>query len=235
LPAWAGPATHFSVSAPATATAGSAFSFTVTALDASNATDTGYLGTVHFTSTDGLVSLPADTTLTNGVGTFSATLKTAGNQTITAKDTSTPSITGTSNTIVVASAPATHFTISAPASATSGSAFSFTVTALDQFNNTAASYSGTVHFTSNDGLASLPADTTLTNGAGTFSATLRTAGGRTITATDTGTPSITGTSSLVTVTAAPSPTPAPPTLLLTIAGLAGAGIHSARRKLVTKG
>jgi len=229
------PATHFTISAPASATAGTVFSFTVTALDASNNVATGYLGTVHFTSTDGFVSLPADTTLTNGAGTFSATLKTAGNQTITAKDTSTPSITGTSNTIVVASAPATHFTISAPASATSGSAFSFTVTALDQFNNTAASYSGTVHFTSNDGLASLPADTTLTNGAGTFSATLRTAGGRTITATDTGTPSITGTSSLVTVTAAPSPTPAPPTLLLTIAGLAGAGIHSARRKLVTKG
>lgn len=33
--AHAGPATHFAVAAPAPATAGSAFSFTVTALDAS--------------------------------------------------------------------------------------------------------------------------------------------------------------------------------------------------------
>jgi hypothetical protein len=48
-----GAATHFSVTAPANATAGSAFSFTVTALDASNAVATGYTGTVHFTSTDG--------------------------------------------------------------------------------------------------------------------------------------------------------------------------------------
>ena len=44
--------THFMVSAPATATAGTAFSVTVTALDASNAVVTGYTGTVHFTSSD---------------------------------------------------------------------------------------------------------------------------------------------------------------------------------------
>ena len=49
--------------------------------------------------------------------------------------------------------PATHFLIGAPASATAGSAFSFTVTALDQFNNTAAGYAGNVHFTSSDGAA----------------------------------------------------------------------------------
>src|SRR5207249_3284389 len=48
-----GPATHFAVSAPASATAGSAFSFTVTALDASNNIANGYAGTVHFTSSDG--------------------------------------------------------------------------------------------------------------------------------------------------------------------------------------
>src|SRR5205823_5506349 len=81
-------------------------------------------------------------------------------------------------------AAATHFTVSAPSSATAGSAFSFTVTGLDQFNNTATGYTGTVHFTSSDGQASLPADTTLTNGVGGFSATLRTAGNQTLTATD---------------------------------------------------
>src|SRR5262249_18835525 len=128
-------ATHFTVSAPSSATAGSAFNFTVTALDQFNNTSASYAGTVHFTSTDRAAVLPADSTLSGGTGTFSSTLKTAGNQTITATDTSNSSITGTSNTITVSAAAATHFTVSAPSSATAGTAFNFTVTALDQFNN----------------------------------------------------------------------------------------------------
>ena len=100
-----GPATHFTLSAPASATAGTAFSFTVTALDQFNNPATGYAGTVHFTSSDGAATLPANSTLTNGVGTFSATLRTAGSQTITATDTTTSSITGASNTFVVSLAP----------------------------------------------------------------------------------------------------------------------------------
>jgi autotransporter-associated beta strand protein len=196
-----GPATHFMVSAPATATAGTAFTFTVTALDASNNTASGYTGTVHFTSSDGNAMLPANSTLTSGVGTFNATLKTAGNQTLTATDTVTSSITGTSNTITVSAAAATHFAVSAPSSATAGTAFNFTVTAQDAFNNTATGYTGTVHFTSSDGQATLPANSTLTNGTGTFSATLKTAGSQTLTATDTVTGSITGTSNAIAVSA----------------------------------
>jgi len=92
---------HFTVTAPANATVGSPFNFTVKALGQSNATASGYTGTVHFTSTDGSASLPANSTLTNGEGTFSATLNTGDNQTITATDTVTSSITGTSNTIAV--------------------------------------------------------------------------------------------------------------------------------------
>ncbi len=195
-------ATHFFVVGPSSATAGSAFNFTVTAQTVSNTTATGYTGTVHFTSTDGQALLPADATLTNGVGTFSVTLKTAGNQTLTATDTASSSITGTSNTITVSAAVATHFTVSTPASATAGSAFSFTATAQDPFNNTATGYSGTVHFTSSDGQAVMPTDSTLTNGVGTFSATLKTAGSQSVTATDTATSSITGTSNAIAVSAA---------------------------------
>jgi probable HAF family extracellular repeat protein len=76
----------------------------VTALDASNNLVTSYSGTVHFTSTDGQATLPANSTLTNGATNFSATLKTSGSQTIKATDTVTASITGTSNLINV-SAP----------------------------------------------------------------------------------------------------------------------------------
>jgi hypothetical protein len=192
-------ATHFLVSAPASATAGSAFTFTVTAQDQFNNTATTYAGTVHFTSSDGAAVLPANSTLTSGTGTFSATLKTAGNQTITATDTLNNSVTGTSNAITVSATAATHFLVSAPSSATLNVAFSFTVTAQDQFNNTATGYGGTVHFTSSDGSATLPADSTLTNGTGTFSATLNTAGNQTITATDTLNGSITGTSNTIVV------------------------------------
>ena len=197
-----GTATHFLVNAPASATAGVAQSVTVTAKDSSNNTATSYGGTVHFTSSDGAAVLPANYSLNGGDAgshTFAVTLKTAGSQSVTATDTANASITGT-DTVTVASAGATHFAVSAPASATAGSAFSTDVTALDQFNNTAAGYAGTVHFTSSDGQAVLPANSTLSSGAGTFSVTLKTAGSQSVTATDTANASITG-SQTVTVAA----------------------------------
>jgi hypothetical protein len=195
-------ATHFTVSAPLVAMSGTAINFTVTARDATNAVDAAYGGTVHFTSSDGSATLPANSTLSSGVGTFSATLQTApGPQTITATDTVTSSITGTSNPILVLGipGPATHFTVSAPSAVTGGTAFNFNVTARDASGGVATGYSGTVHFTSSDGAATLPANSTLTNGTGTFSATLRTEGAQGITATDTTNSSITGTSSPITV------------------------------------
>src|SRR5205085_2298669 len=97
-------------------------------------------------------------------------------------------------------APPPHLVISAGTPQQGGTAFNFTVTALDQFNATAPGYAGTVHFTSTDpGSPALPANSTLTNGTATFSATLKTVGSRTITATDTVTASITGTSGAITV------------------------------------
>ena len=50
---------NFAVTAPASATAGTSFSVTVTARNASNATITGYVGTVHFTSSDPRLARPA--------------------------------------------------------------------------------------------------------------------------------------------------------------------------------
>jgi hypothetical protein len=93
---------HFEVIAPSTVATFQSFNFTVRAVGGFNNTDIGYTGTVHFTSTS-QGSLPPDSTLTNGFGTFSATLNTLGNQTITATDTVHASITGTSNTILVIS------------------------------------------------------------------------------------------------------------------------------------
>ena len=200
------PATHFSVTAPSTASAGTPVSVTVKALDASGNTATGYSGTVHFTSTDSSAVLPANSKLTSGTGTFSATLNTAGTQTITATDTVTASITGSSGNISVSTATATHFSVTAPSSATTGTSFNYTVTALDANNHTVTGYSGTVHFTSTDAAAALPANSKLTSGTGTFSATLNTAGTQTITATDTVTSSITGTSGNISVSSSSAAT-----------------------------
>jgi|GEM_PF-1190101 len=198
-------ATHFSV-APATnaATAGTALNFTVTALDASNIAVPGYSGTVHFTSSDGQAALPADSSLTNGAGSYSATLKTAGGQTITA----TATIAGSSNSIIVSAAPASQLTVSAPTTATARVTFSFTVSALDAYNNPATSYSGTIHFASSDAKAVLPANSPLPGGAGNFFATAESTGNQNITATDTVTGSLTGKS-------APIATTAPATLTIT--------------------
>ena len=97
--------------------AGSSFSVTVTALDQFGNTVTNYAGTVHFTSSDAQAVLPANSGLTNGVGSFSVTLRTAGSQTVTATDTVTSSITGSATIIVTAaSGGAIHFGVSAPGS-----------------------------------------------------------------------------------------------------------------------
>jgi hypothetical protein len=90
-------ATQFQVSAPSSATAGTPFTITVTALTAGNQLDALYAGTVHFKSSDKLAVLPANYTFTladAGSHTFSVTLNTTGNQTITATDKKTSSIHG---------------------------------------------------------------------------------------------------------------------------------------------
>src|SRR5262249_39178314 len=133
----------------------------------------------------------------NGVHTFTSatTLKTAGAQSLTATDTVSSSITG-SATVTVSAAAASIFTVSAPSTVGGGIPFNVTVTAKDTFGNTATGYTGTVHFTSSDGQAVLPANYTFVagdNGAHTFTTTtLKTPGLQAVTATDTITSSITG-------------------------------------------
>ena len=193
-------ATHFSITAQSSSTVGTAFNFTVTALDASGNVAAKYAGTVQVTSSDlQAVLSPPNSTLLNGMGTFSATMKTAGGQTITATDTVAASITGTSASIDVNASLGPHFSVTAPANDTAGISFNFTVTALDGANDVLPSYSGTVLFTSSDSQASLPVNSTLTNGTGSFSATMKTAGSQVVIATDTVTASMTGTSNPITV------------------------------------
>jgi hypothetical protein len=187
--------------------AGVPFSITVYAVDAGGDVTTAYRGTVHFTSSDHLARLPADYTFTSadaGVHTFTGVILTkAGSQGITVTDTRTGSVTG-SVTVTVKPGAATHFTLGAPASAVAGAAFSVTITARDLYGNVATGYLGTIHFTSPDPSAVLPADYTFTTadaGMRTFSVVLNTVGIESITAADTAKSSIKGTAR-VTVRAA---------------------------------
>jgi hypothetical protein len=205
---------------PTPVTAGTAATFTVTALDAYGNVATGYAGTVHFGSSDPQATLPADAALTNGTGTFSATLKTAGAQSLTATDTVNGTLSGGQSGITVTPAAASTFAVSGfPTSVTAGSGGTFTVTAYDAYGNVATGYAGTVHFSSSDPQADLPADATLTNGTGTFSATLKTAGAQGLTATDTADPTLTGSQSGIAVSPA-----AASVLVLSAPGAVSAGV-----------
>jgi hypothetical protein len=191
---------------PATTTAGIAGSFTVTAKNADGATDANYTGTVHFTSSDAKAVLPANYTFTAadaGVHTFSATLKTAGTQSFTATDTTTASLSGSDAGITVNPAAASTTMVAGfPSTTTAGVAGNFTVTLKDPYGNIAAGYAGTMHFTSSDAKAVLPANYTFTAadaGVHTFSTTLKSAGTQSITATDTITGSLTATEGGITV------------------------------------
>jgi putative cell wall-binding protein len=202
-----GPTTHLIVSGLSSPrTTGVAGTVTVRTADAYGNTDTAYAGTVHFTSSDGAAVLPANYTFMpseHGVHVFSSavTLNTVGTQSVTATDTVIASITGSQSGVVVTPAAATHFAVSGLTSPrTAGAAGSLTVTALDQYGNTATGYAGTVHFTSSDGAAILPANSTLISGTGTFGVTLKTAGTQSVTATDTVIGSIYGSQSGIVVT-----------------------------------
>jgi hypothetical protein len=190
-----GPVSQFTVTTPMAASTGLPINLTMVAQDGfGNATI--YAGTLHFASTDAQAVLPANSPFTNGTGNFTVTFKTVGSQTITATDTVTAALKATSSVISVVSNTATHLAINGPGSTNTRATFNVTVSALDAANNVSAGYSGTVHFTSSDAQAKLPADSGLTAGAGKFSATLETTGTQTLSAADTTQASIGGSSSI---------------------------------------
>jgi hypothetical protein len=202
-------ATGLAVHTPITIGAHTPFSVTAKALDRDGNEDHSYVGSVHFSSTDGRATLPANYTFTvgdDGEHTFSATLGTLGSQAIIITDTATGSITGQAS-VMVTPGSATHFTLTGPTKATEEEFFKFVVTAFDPYGNVASGYRGTVRITSSNKSASLPDNYTYRDSdAGShtfaikpsrisesFSGSKRApAKKRTLTATDISTTSITG-------------------------------------------
>jgi hypothetical protein len=186
-------ATHFTVSVPNPVGSYNNYPMNIAAVDDSNATDTSYNGTIVLSSSDPGFVNQGPAPAVNGLLTINFVLKAAGEQSITATDQTNASLTGTTSTLVLAG-PAARLNISVPSSVSQGTAFNFTVFATDVYGNLATSYASTVHFTSSDVAAALPADTALSNGTGTFAATLNTLPTQTITATDITNPDFTVTS-----------------------------------------
>jgi uncharacterized repeat protein (TIGR01451 family) len=193
------PTTHFLVTAPGSATAATSFNFTVTAQDSSNRTVTSYNGTVHFTSSDGAATLPADSTLTNGVGTFSATLNTAGSQTITATDKVTASITGSAAVTVTVIKLVSIAVTPANPTVVVGQQQQFTATGTFSDNSQKDLTSSVTWSSMNGDVASI---VNTPGVAGTGNATALSAGSTTITATDPPSVQISGSTTL-TVTNVP--------------------------------
>jgi hypothetical protein len=190
---------------PSPITAGTAGTVTVTLVDAYGNVATGYTGTIRFTSSDSKAVLPANYTFTAsdaGVHTFSVTLKTAGSQSLTVKDTANTSLTGTQTTTVQAAAASILRVTGFPSSIKAGTSGTFTVTVLDAYGNIATGYTGTIRFSSSDSNAVLPANYTFTAsdaGVHTFRATLKTVGTQSLTATDVLNTLITGSQTGITV------------------------------------
>jgi hypothetical protein len=104
------PAITYILTLPAVTGANDATSATLTAYDQNYNVATGYTGTVHFTSSDGAATLPADYTFTPGdagVHTFNGgfTMRTAGAQFVTFTDTITATNTGSAGTTVGPATP----------------------------------------------------------------------------------------------------------------------------------
>jgi hypothetical protein len=98
-------ARNFTMTGPSTAHANFAFSVSVTVKNGNGTTATGYAGTVHFTSSDGTATLPANYPFVagdNGAHTFGGVvLRTAGSQTITVADIAMPLTVPASITVQV--------------------------------------------------------------------------------------------------------------------------------------
>src|SRR5439155_4112222 len=185
---------------PSAQTAGTAFSVTVNAVDANwNVVSTN--DTVALTSTDANAGLPANSALVSGSKILSVTFKTAGSATLTASDSTNPSLqNSTTPSLQVQTGAFTKLQILAPGETaapgtatgktgtpttqTAAAAFALTVNAVDANWNLITNVTHTIGITSSDANAVLPGNAALSSGSGSFTVTMKTAGSRTVTATD---------------------------------------------------
>jgi len=186
-------ADHVRLAVPATGTAGAPFDVTVTALDPYQNVATGYTGTVRFQANDPnpAAAVPAAYTFgpaDAGTHTFAGgvALLTAGARTVTVTPSNLPTQTAS---LTLDATAASRLTLSAPGAATAGTAVPVAVSAWDPYGNSATGFTGTVHFTSSDATADLPADyafNTGDRGSHVFPVTFKQAVGQTLSVSSVG-------------------------------------------------
>jgi len=192
---------NFSTTTPV---AGSAFTFRVKAVDEYGNTVTNYAGTVHFSTTDihssPPLTLPPDTTYLPadaGDKPFSATLITAGPQTIYVEDVSNPTIKGNVTVNVQPDTSTDKFYFDPIGPQTVNNPFTITIKVKDDYGNIITSFNGTASLTSTAGISTSTTDS-FVNGIWTGNVYLTSvSNSATITAVTTGI--IAGTSNAFTV------------------------------------
>jgi hypothetical protein len=154
------------ISAPSAVTAGVGFNVPITIKDAYG---NGYNGPVTLSTSDGQTLNVTTFTMSNGYTVPVVVLYKADTITLTA---TAGSLKGTSGSITINPAAAVALAVRAPSTATAGTSFNATVTAVDPYGNTVTGFNGTVSLKSTDGQSVSPATVTLSNGTGTATVTL---------------------------------------------------------------
>jgi len=162
---------HFAFNAVGTQVRGVPFNITVTAQSSTNATLSGFTGTVNFSAAAGAspvtITPTASGAFASGIWTGPVTVNQAANNVaVTASDAA--GHIGTSSLFNVSSAPASRFQWTAqPSFVVPGAAFLVTITAVDAYGDTATSFSSTANL----GVIN-PETSTTTVGAGLFASTM---------------------------------------------------------------
>jgi tartrate-resistant acid phosphatase type 5 len=171
-------------------------SYSLAALNAVGKAANANSGTAQIASSGHRASLSSG----NGVHTLSATLKRADSRRLSAANFATSSIQGTQTIMVQAAAASSLRVVGFPSPVKAGASKTFKVVVVDAYGNIVTNYRGTIHFSSTDNRAVLPANYTFTsvdNGVHTFKATLKTVGLQSLIATDKLTSSITGSQAIM--------------------------------------
>ncbi|QSQ13457.1 Ig-like domain-containing protein [Myxococcus landrumensis] len=179
---------------PGQVTAGQLQSLTVTAQDSFGNVARSYAGTVHFSTSSTVSTLPPDSVFpaaSQGRHVFSGVkLSTVGTQRLTVTDTGNSQLTGFVDVVVTNDVAAKLALSGLPTDVQAGSTHTLTLRVLDAFDNLVPDYTGSVSFTSDDPLATRPMTphvfTSAEAGQHSFQVAFKSSGARSITVSQTG-------------------------------------------------
>jgi hypothetical protein len=141
---------HFVIGNISSQIAGVPFQITITAVNSSGATLTGYAGPMRVTDSTGTLNMTVASGFVNGVWTGSANITKADDEVrITAADIASGN-DGLSNEFVVAAGALHHFEFNQIDNQTAGAQFTVVVKARDAFSNLVTNFQGNVTLGTND-------------------------------------------------------------------------------------